>query len=188
MAGEWLGDVLVTDKASVPSGTKIKLNNRSENGTSYKWEVYYEGIKMATSLVENPQIYVYNEGSYSFFLTAYSGKCESSVNWESGVEVQSGTLRYANIVEPGDFVYEAQFPVYPREYKHVYDNIVVYPTKIDNEVNVICNGPFSYSVYNASGMLMVEGEGKDQTTINSERLNPGVYTVVVNGSTFSIIK
>ena len=188
MAGEWLGDVLVSEKASVPSGTKIKLNNRSENGTSYKWEVYYEGIKMATSLVENPQIYVYNEGSYSFVLTAYSGKCESSVNWESGVEVQSGTLRYANIVEPGDFVYEAQFPVYPREYKHVYDNIVVYPTKIDNEVNVICNGPFSYSVYNASGMLMVEGEGKDQTTINSERLNPGVYTVVVNGSTFSIIK
>ena len=138
MAGEWLGDVLVTEKASVPSGTKIKLNNRSENGTSYKWEVYYEGIKMATSLLENPQIYVYNEGSYSFFLTAYSGKCESSVNWESGVEVQSGTLRYADVHIMDDFVYETEFSISEKNGNHMtLTHIInVYPTIVTDFVTV----------------------------------------------------
>lgn len=187
MSGAWLEDVLVTSSAEVSSGTKIQLNNRSENGKSYKWEVYYDGIKMATSLVENPQLYVYNEGVYSFVLTSYSGKCESTANWESGVRVQTGTLRSATIYDVDDFMFEPEFV--PLKKKSVVNDIIeVYPTKFDSEIHVSCEGSFSYSIFGTNGMRMAEGEGKDATTINVENLYPGVYTIVVNGSSFRLIK
>ncbi|MBO7442666.1 MAG: hypothetical protein J6T83_06270, partial [Paludibacteraceae bacterium] len=192
MTGEWIGDVLVIDKASVPSGTKIKLNNRSENGTSYKWEVYYEGIKMATSLVENPQIYVYNEGSYSFFLTAYSGKCESSVNWESGVEVQSGTLRYADVDMKDDFVLEDDFMLDKNgKHKNLIHFISVSPTLVTNQVSVIASDK---SVHDAMlvdefGRILhtVSFNGSVQISMN-DYISGSYFIVVDNQERIKIIK
>lgn len=192
MGGEWLGDVLVTGKASVPSGTKIKLNNRSENGTSYKWEVYYEGIKMATSLVENPQIYVYNEGSYSFFLTAYSGKCESSVNWESGVEVQSGTLRYADVDMKDDFVLEDDFILEKNgKHKNLIHFIYVSPTLVTNQVSVRSSDvlPHDAMLVDEFGRILhtVSFNGSVQISMN-DYISGSYFIVVDNQERIKIIK
>jgi len=192
MTGEWIGDVLVTDKASVPSGTKIMLNNRSENGTSYKWEVYYEGIKMATSLVENPQIYVYNEGSYSFFLTAYSGKCESSVNWESGVEVQSGTLRYADVDMKDDFVLEDDFILEKNgKHKNLIHFICVSPTLVTNQVSVRSSDvlPHDAMLVDEFGRILhtVSFSGSVQISMN-DYISGSYFIVVDNQERIKIIK
>ncbi len=188
MTGDWLESVQVTSSAEVASGTKIYLNNRSENGKSYKWEVFYDGIKMATSMVENPQLYVYNEGTYSFHLTSYSGKCESTVSWESGISVQTGTLRSATVYEFDDFIVEPEFVSPLKEKKTADDIIEVYPTLVESEIHVSCPGNFSYSVYGTNGVLVMAGEGNGEVTINAENLNTGVYTILVKDSAFKVMK
>ncbi|MCQ2199127.1 MAG: hypothetical protein MJZ19_05340 [Paludibacteraceae bacterium] len=183
---EWAESVKITKSTTVPSGTKIALKNRSENAVSYKWEVYYDGIKMATSYIDNPLLYVYNEGSYSFHLTAYSGKCESSYSWD-GIKVEEGTLRtfrdYSD--EDTDFEYSPEFRNMP-----IHNNSVieVYPTIFDNELYIKAEGTYSFALYTASGVVLLRGKGNELSTISTTHLREGQYTMRVNELSFKLIK
>lgn len=183
----WLADVTATSSVELASGTKIQLSNRSANGTSFKWEVYYDGIKMATSTVESPLLYVYNEGLYSFNLTAFSGKCESKAEWKNGVTVLNGTLRSLTVEDyEDDFIVENDFK---KKSKTMIDPVVyVYPTHFDKELYLFCKGRYDYVLYNTLGVAVLSGQGNENTTITTENMTPGCYTIVVNGKERKLIK
>lgn len=186
--GEWLDSVQVTRTAEVASGTKIQLKNRSDNGKSYKWEVYYDGIKMATSLVESPLLYVYNEGVYSFILTSFSGKCESNAIWESGVSVQSGTLRSYNFDDENvDFAIEKAYKEIMKPKMNI-TSIEVYPTVFTSELHIDCIGIFNYSIFNEIGIEIANGSATDNVIISTIQIPSGSYIIKVNDIAIKVIK
>lgn len=186
--GEWLDSVQVTRTAEVASGTKIQLKNRSDNGKSYRWEVYYDGIKMATSLVESPLLYVYNEGVYSFILTSFSGKCESNAIWESGVSVQSGTLRSYNFDDENvDFAIEKAYKEIMKPKMNI-TSIEVYPTVFTSELHIDCIGIFNYSIFNEIGIEIANGSATDNVIISTIQIPSGSYIIKVNDIAIKVIK
>ena len=186
----WLADVTATSTIDPPSGTKIQPNNRRANGTSFKWEVYYDRIKMATSTVESPLLYVYNEGQYSFNLTAFSGKCESKAEWKNGVTVQTGTLRSLTIEDyEDDFILEPELPMPIKRDKCIgYNEMKVYPTLFDKEIHISYVGFFSYIIFNEIGKEIAVGSATDNVVISTAQFPVGSYIIKVNDVVTKAIK
>lgn len=167
------------------------------NGTlSYKWNLieplntaYYTtyggsvGREGLTSEREEPACYFYNGGIYTIQMTVSDGQCQVSVR-DSALYIDRNSVRS---FRSGVVLEEAEMNTSETD---LFVYVDVFPTFVTSYVSIRTNSPEPerYTVYDANGRTVAEGDYCKTETIDAQAWPTGVYVVKTRGKVVKVRK
>ena len=181
-----------TQRVEFNPGDKIYLVNKSKGAENYLWTLqlqYFLGYEVegAQTSIKNPSCYLYNPGVNNLRLTAKN---------EDGCSHTISTNNiYVNNTIVNSEVRNSFFADEEIEYSVLSPNteaILVYPTLITDDVEKLNitsrESEVQFSIYNANGKVILEGNGSYSFQIKLPYMQQGMYVLKLNGKYFKLIK
>ena len=181
-----------TQRVEFNPGDKIYLVNKSKGAENYLWTLqlqYFLGYEVegAQTSIKNPSCYLYNPGVNNLRLTAKN---------EDGCSHTISTNNiYVNNTIVNSEVRNSFFTDEEIEHSVLSPNteaILVYPTLITDDVEKLNitsrESEVQFSIYNANGKVILEGNGSYSFQIKLPYMQQGMYVLKLNGKYIKLIK
>ena len=181
-----------TQRVEFNPGDKIYLVNKSKGAENYLWTLqlqYFLGYEVegAQTSIKNPSCYLYNPGVNNLRLTAKN---------EDGCSHTISTNNiYVNNTIVNSEVRNSFFIDEEIEHSVLSPNteaILVYPTLITDDVEKLNitsrESEVQFSIYNANGKVILEGNGSYSFQIKLPYMQQGMYVLKLNGKYIKLIK
>jgi hypothetical protein len=165
IAGEWLEYTV-----NVATSGNYKLDLRVAcNGDGRTVSLTMDGTTIANNIV------IPNTGAWQTWTTATVNSVPLTVG-QHILRMTVGTTSYVNVnhITFSSITTETENTKFE-------NNVAEYPNPFDNTITLNRSEEYSYSIFDMSGRMLVQGHGQGETTIG-DALKSGIYILEIQGS------